>query len=199
MYDGFTQKSIKILVILAGFLLLAISVNYVILELFNQKSFYRAAHSLVGIIALMGFVYTYTFSGNNTSYANIISLFLISLIPCYLGTLFPDLDISLFGIGGHRNPIFHSGILFFIFLVFAKKSDLYLLTVLVSAFGVGLGSHLIWDMFDKGDVRWIRGGTLDTVWLGVNGLLCIVLARATLVTPYRKNKGEYPGIEKQEP
>ncbi len=178
VFNSITQKSKKIMLVLAGFLLLAISVNFVILELFNQKSSYRAAHSLVGIIVLMGFVYT--FSDDKTSRSKIILLFLISLIPCYFGTVFSDLDISLLGIGGHRNPIFHSGILFFIFLVLTKQSDSYFIAALVSAFGVGLGSHLIWDMFDRADVRWIPGGTLDTIWLGVNGFLCILSARTNL-------------------
>ncbi|MEA2061379.1 MAG: hypothetical protein U9P10_12905 [Thermodesulfobacteriota bacterium] len=178
MNKDIAQKSKQVLFVLTGFLMLAISINFVILEFFDQKSSYRTAHSLVGIILLMGFVYT--FSGNKISRAKLISLFLISLIPCYLGTVFSDLDISLLGIGGHRNPIFHSGILFFIFLILTKKSDSYMVSALVSAFGVGLGSHLIWDMFDKGDVRWIPGGTLDTVWLGVNGMLCILSAKINL-------------------
>ena len=102
------------------------------------------------------------------------------LVPCYLGTAFSDLDISLIGIGGHRNPVFQSGLIFFILYILAKKSNSYPLAAILPTFGVGLGSHLIWDTFDKGDVRWIPGGALDTVWLGVNGLLCILLARINL-------------------
>lgn len=178
MPNNFIQKSKRPLIALAGFLLLAILINLVILKFFNQKSSYRAAHSLVGILALMGFVYT--FSSVKMSHSKLILLFLISLIPCYFGTVFSDLDISLLGIGGHRNPIFHSGVLFFILLVLIKKSNLYPLAAVVSAFGVGLGSHLIWDLFDQADVRWLPGGTLDALWLGVNGVLCLLLAKTNL-------------------
>src|SRR5262249_35938673 len=31
----------------------------------------------------------------------------------YLGTALPDWDITVFGIGGHRNPLFHSAIPYF--------------------------------------------------------------------------------------
>jgi hypothetical protein len=179
MLKRFAQNSKKPLLILAGFFLLAIAINLVILEVFHQKSAYRAAHSLVGIIVLMGFVYT--LSGDHPYNGKTITLFLISLVPCYLGTLFSDLDITLLGIGGHRNPIFHSGLLFFLLLLLTKRFDSYLFAVSISAFGVGLGSHLIWDLFGKGDVRWISGGTLDALWLGVNGSLCILLARRSLL------------------
>jgi hypothetical protein len=178
MLDGILKKSKKPILILAGFLLVAILLNFTILELFNQKSFYRAAHSLVGIIMLMGFVYT--FSSKETSRFKILALFLVSLIPCYLGTVFSDLDIKFFGIGSHRNPVFHSGIVFFILLFVAKRLKSFLPAAIISAFGLGLGSHLVWDLFDHADVRWIPGGTLDSLWLGINGLLCILLARTFL-------------------
>ncbi|MBT4092216.1 MAG: hypothetical protein HN580_28070 [Deltaproteobacteria bacterium] len=185
MLEGFTQKSKKTLFVLAVFLIVAIVINLVILELFNQKSFYRAAHSLIGIIALMGFVYT--FADDNISRAKLFSIFLISLVPCYLGTVFSDLDIRLLGIGGHRNPLFHSGLLFFFFFVLAKRFNSYLLAVIVAAFGVGLGSHLIWDIFDHADVRWIPGGSLDRLWLGINGLICFLLARLFLSSRLRES------------
>lgn len=184
MLDGILKKSKKPILILAGFLLVAIVINYAVLEFFNQKSFYRAAHSLVGIIMLMGFVYT--FSSKNTAPFKILTLFFISLIPCYLGTVFPDLDIKLFGIGSHRNPVFHSGIVFFILLFLARRLKLYLPAAIISAFGLGLGSHLVWDLFDSADVRWIPGGTLDSFWLGINGLLCILLARTFLISRFKR-------------
>ena len=31
----------------------------------------------------------------------------------YVGTALPDWDITVFGIGGHRNPLFHSSIPYF--------------------------------------------------------------------------------------
>ncbi|MCW8799414.1 MAG: hypothetical protein OQK71_00660 [Desulfobacter sp.] len=184
MLDGILEKSKKPILILAGFLLVAILINFAVLEVFNQKSSYRAVHSLVGIIMLMGFVCT--FSSKDTSRFKILLLFLVSLIPCYLGTVFSDFDIKLFGIGSHRNPVFHSGIIFFILLLVARRLTSFLPAVIISAFGLGLGSHLVWDLFDHADVRWIPGGTLDSLWLGVNGLLCILLARAFLNSRLKK-------------
>ena len=35
------------------------------------------------------------------------------------------------------------------------------------------------DVFDYGDVRWISGGSLDRLWLIVNGFLCFI-------TPWRR-------------
>ena len=182
MLDGILQKSKKYILILAGFLLVAIALNYAVLELFNQKSLYRAAHGLVGIVMLMGFVYT--FLSKNTSRSMVLTLFFVSLIPCYLGTVFSDLDIRFFGIGSHRSPVFHSGIVFFILLIPARRIKSFWLAAILSAFGVGLGSHLVWDLFDRADVRWIPGGTLDSFWLGTNGLLCFLLARFFLISRF---------------
>ena len=154
---------------------IAVGLNLILLKLFNQKSFYRAEHSLVGVIMLMGFFLTS--SEIKSARFKIFLLFLFSLIPCYIGTVFPDLDIKLLGIGGHRNPLFHSGILFFVLLFFSRKFDSVLLTAAIAAFGIGVGSHLFWDIFDHADVRWIPGGTLDRLWIGSNALLCFVLSK----------------------
>jgi len=179
-----TPKLKKVFIILAIYLCIAIGINLIILEIFGQKSPYRAEHSLVGIIMLIGFVYT--FQDNKTSRLKIVSIFLLSLIPCYFGTVFPDLDIKLLGIGGHRNPLFHSGILFFVLVYLMRRYNSIPLAVLIAAFGVGLGSHLIWDLFDHADVRWIPGATLDRLWVGVNGALCFVLAKTFLSARLKK-------------
>lgn len=168
------QVSKKAFLILGLFLVLAIVVNLFVLEFFNQKSSYRATHSLVGILTLMGFVYT--FAESVSSKVKLIVLFFTSLIPCYIGTVFSDFDITLLGIGGHRNPIFHSGLLFFFILFLVRRSKSVLLASITAGFGVGLGSHLIWDLFDQADVRWIPGGFLDSIWLGLNGLFCLMFA-----------------------
>ena len=47
------------------------------------------------------------------------------------------------------------------------------LATLVAGYGVGLASHLWWDVVYYGDVRWLPGATLDRLWLGVHGLLCL--------------------------
>lgn len=171
--------------VLALFLIVAIVTNIAILKLFNQKSSYRSAHSLVGIIMLIGFVYTFT--DDKTSRIKLFSLFFISLVPCYFGTVFSDLDIKLLGIGGHRNPLFHSGLLFFILLIPAKRFRSFLPAAIVASFGVGLGSHLIWDLFDHADVRWIPGLSFDRLWLGINGLFCILSARLFLLSRLKKS------------
>ena len=172
------KRSKKAFLILGLFLLAAIVTNLFVLDFFNQKSSYRAEHSLVGILTLMGFAYTFT--GLVNSKLKLVALFLTTLIPCYFGTVFPDLDITLLGIGSHRNPIFHSGIIFFLILFFIRRSKSLVLSSLVVGFGVGIGSHLIWDLFDQADVRWIPGSFLDSAWLGVNGLLCLMLSRLFL-------------------
>ncbi|MCI5207418.1 MAG: hypothetical protein D3910_01175, partial [Candidatus Electrothrix sp. ATG2] len=110
-----------------------------------------------------------------------LGAFLLSLIPCYLGTVFPDLDIKYLGIGGHRNALFHSGLLFFVLLFLARLLDIFFFTVFIAGFGIGLGSHLIWDLFDRSSIRGIPGRTLGRLWLGCNGLLCVFLAWIPLI------------------
>ena len=183
MFEILPHKTKKTLILLAVFSGTAILINLIILKIFNQNSPYRAEHGLIGIIILMAFVFT--FVGVNTSRSKIVSLFLLSLIPCYFGTVFPDLDITFLGIGGHRNPLFHSGSLFFVMLFFARRFHSFMLAAVITAFGIGLGSHLIWDFFDHADVRWIPGGTLDRLWLSVNGVLCLVLAKVFMSSRFK--------------
>jgi membrane-bound metal-dependent hydrolase YbcI (DUF457 family) len=102
-----------------------------------------------------------------------VASFPLTLIPCYLGTIFPDLDITLLGIGAHRNPLFHSGLSFFVLLWLVNRRHV-LLQALVLGYGVGLASHLLWDMVFYGDVRWLSGDLLGRLWLAVNGVLCLV-------------------------
>lgn len=149
----------------------ALLVNWVMLTIFGQKSADRAEHSLIGILFLMGYVAIHAESQDNTGRA--ISFFVIALIPCYLGTVFPDLDIKLLGIGGHRNPLFHSSLSYFLLVLLVGRQPGVLRAVVVG-FGVGLASHLWWDVIDYGDVRWLPGGAIDRLWLGVNGLLCLI-------------------------
>jgi hypothetical protein len=43
-------------------------------------------------------------------------------------------------------------------------------------FALGLGSHLLLDILQYGDVRWIPGGTLDRLWLALHaGILLLVV------------------------
>ncbi len=153
----------------------ALIANWAVLKLFGQKSAARAEHSLVGIILLMAYVAVLV--EKKTAPLKAAGFFVVALLPCYLGTVFPDLDIALWGIGGHRNPLFHSSLSFFILWVFARQSRPFLHTVM-AGYGVGLASHLWWDVLYYGDVRWLSGGVIDRLWLGSHGLLCLAGAGA---------------------
>ena len=128
-------------------------------------------HSLVGILLLLG--YMAANGGNRANIGQAVGVSLAALVPCYLGTVFPDLDIRLLGIGGHRNPLFHSSISFFVPVLLVRRQARFL-HILVAGYGVGLASHLWWDIIDYGNVRWLPGGTLDRLWLGIHGLLCLM-------------------------
>jgi len=150
----------------------AMLVNWCVLQLFDQKSAYRAAHSLVGILCLMGYAMTVR-RREDQNEPSPARFFALALIPCYLGTVWPDLDIRLLGIGGHRNPIFHSAILYIAIRLAAGGSGPVFRT-LTSGFGLGLASHLLWDALDYGDVRWIPGSGADRLWLIGNGLIALL-------------------------
>jgi hypothetical protein len=150
---------------------IAVLVNWGVLELFDQKSAERAAHSLIGIILLTAYVSR--FVRKQESRLGAVTFFLLALIPCYLGTVFPDLDITLLGIGAHRNPVFHSSASFLVLWGLVYRQGVILQT-LVLGYGVGLASHLWWDVLDYGDVRWLHGGAIDRLWLSVNGAICLM-------------------------
>jgi hypothetical protein len=160
----------RVVTVLALALGVALIANWAVLTLFGQKSADRAEHSLVGIILLMA--YMAILAEKKDGPLRGVGFFFLALIPCYLGTVFPDLDITLLGIGRHRNPLFHSSLSFFLLWVFVKPGNAVLHT-LVAGYGVGLASHLWWDVLYYGDVRWLPGGFIDRVWLGVHGLLCL--------------------------
>lgn len=146
-------------------------VNLCILKLFGQKSSERAEHSFMGVLLLMA--YSYLVIDKVESHFHRVKFFFIALIPCYGGTVFPDLDITLFGIGAHRNPIFHSCLSYAIFFFIRMPYNPFV-SVLIMGYGIGLASHLWWDVVDFGDVRWIPGSLYDRIWLGVNGLICLI-------------------------
>jgi hypothetical protein len=155
---------------LAVALSVALSVNWAVLQYFGQKSPYRAEHSLVGILLLMAYIALR--ADKNESSFRAVGFFCLALVPCYLGTVFPDLDITFLGIGGHRNPLFHSSLSFFILWACIRQNHAVLYT-LVAGYGVGLASHLWWDVLYYGNVRWLPGEVIGRVWLGVHGFLCL--------------------------
>jgi membrane-bound metal-dependent hydrolase YbcI (DUF457 family) len=161
----------QILIGLGISLAIAILLNWAILKLFGQKSAERAEHSLVGIVLLMAYVSR--FVDTQETRLGAVAFFLLALIPCYLGTVFPDLDITVLGIGAHRNPLFHSSLSFFVLLWLVRRQSV-IVQGLVFGYGIGLASHLLWDALFYGDVRWLPGGVVDRLWLAGNGLACLV-------------------------
>ena len=161
----------QLLIALGVSLGIALLLNWGILTLFGQKSAERAEHSLIGIILLMAYVSR--FIDTRETRLGAVTFFLLALIPCYLGTVFPDLDITLLGIGAHRNPLFHSSLSFFVLWWLVKRQSV-ILQAAVLGYGVGLASHLWWDTLFYGDVRWLPGGMVDRLWLAGNGLACLV-------------------------
>ena len=108
---------------------------------------------------------------------------LVATAPAlYLGTALSDWDITVFGIGGHRNPLFHSSIPYFCLAWLWRKLGLADAagTRLSIAFHVGLtlglASHMVLDVWDYGDVRWIPGNTLGRLWLSGHALLLGLVA-----------------------
>jgi hypothetical protein len=161
----------RLLITLVVSLGIALLLNWGILRLFGQKSAERAEHSLIGIILLMAYVSR--FMNTRETRLGAVTFFLLALIPCYLGTVFPDLDITLLGIGAHRNLLFHSSLSFFILWWLVRRQSA-ILQAAVLGYGVGLASHLLWDTWYYGDVRWLPGGMVDRLWLAGNGLACLM-------------------------
>jgi hypothetical protein len=104
----------------------------------------------------------------------------------YLGTALPDWDITVFGIGGHRNPLFHSSLPYFCLAWLWRKLGLAevvytiggarLGSALQVGLTLGLASHLVLDVWQYGNVHWIPGGTLDRLWLSGHALLLGLIA-----------------------
>jgi len=104
----------------------------------------------------------------------------------YLGTALPDWDILVFGIGAHRNPLFHSSLPYFGLTWLWRKLGLAdvvytiggprLGSALQVGLMLGLASHLVLDVWQYGNVHWIPGGTLDRLWLSGHALLLGLIA-----------------------
>lgn len=110
----------------------------------------------------------------------------VALPVLYLGSALPDWDIKLFGIGAHRNPLFHSAAPYF-FLGFLCRlaglgralrnaGGMRLKVAAQVSFALGLSSHLVLDILQYGDVRWLSGNTLGKAWLGGNAVLLGLVA-----------------------
>ena len=114
-------------------------------------------------------------------------LALVATLPgLYLGTALPDWDITLFSIGAHRNPLFHSAIPYFFLAWLWRKLGLAEVAYTIGGprleialhvgLTLGLASHMMLDLWDYGDVRWIPGETLGRLWLSGHALLLGLVA-----------------------
>ena len=121
-------------------------------------------------------------------------LCVITMPALYLGSAISDWDISYLGIGGHRNPLFHSSLAYFLLMTLARILGLTALLptfmlVLGINFALGLSSHLVLDVIQYGDVRWIPGGTLDRLWLMANAIILgVAVGFTNLGSPTNSNR-----------
>ena len=112
----------------------------------------------------------------------------ITIIGVILFFRFPDLDISILGIGLHRYFLFHSAIfplIIFVISLFIKKPVfINLLSKSFSGcFSVAIGVHLFTDIFQNTAVYFPFIGTLikgtsldDRIWIIVNMIICFIFA-----------------------
>jgi hypothetical protein len=101
---------------------------------------------------------------------------------------FPDMDISLLGIGAHRNFLFHSAIVPVIAVAAVRRWRLAsVLSFAAHGFLVGasvsVGFHLLQDTFQSAPVKFPIIGSLvdgtsidDRLWLSINSLVCFVMS-----------------------
>jgi hypothetical protein len=145
----------------------------------------RFWHFMAGLIFLA--VYLYARQPRRGQQAGQLAWFVAVAVPAlYIGSALPDWDITLFSIGAHRNPLFHSALPYFFAGYLSRKLRLLsmLHTLGASAlimpaqigFALGLASHLCLDIVQYGDVRWLPGGTLDRLWLVIHAGLLLLLA-----------------------
>jgi hypothetical protein len=97
---------------------------------------------------------------------------------------FPDLGIRFLGIGKHRYFLFHSAIVPLVLLRILRPLRRisivgFLVTVATIGFLVGVGVHLVTDVFQTTRVMFPFIGSLidgtsidDRLWEGGNALLC---------------------------
>jgi len=144
----------------------------------------RVEHFLCGIVLVVVYLWLKKRRGDRLFLHPVL---LVAAVPVlYLGTALPDWDITVLGIGRHRNPLFHSAIPYFCLAWLWRKLRLpevvysiggpRLDIALHVGFALGLASHLGLDVWQYGDVRWIPGGTLDRLWLSGHALLLGLVA-----------------------
>ncbi len=104
---------------------------------------------------------------------------------------FPDLDIRFLGIGAHRYFLFHSAALAALLYILTRRPDRgglgrSVIDGIVFGCGIGLGSHLVVDVFGSKSVVFPFIGTLckgtsldDRLWIGVNAMASFVVSVLT--------------------
>ncbi len=119
--------------------------------------------------------------------ANIRTVILLLLLIAGIVVFFkfPDLDISLLGIGKHRHFLFHSA--FFPAAVYLLIGSIFKRTIVITismaismAFAFAIGIHLLTDLFQFKAIYFPIIGNLvygtsldDKIWLGANVLGCM--------------------------
>ena len=144
----------------------------------------RFEHFIFGIALWVAYLYLKRQRGDRRLLHPVILAVTVPVL--YLGTALPDWDIMLFGIGGHRNPLFHSSIPYFCLAWLWRKLGLAEVVHNIGgprlglafhvALTLGLASHMVLDIWQYGNVRWIPGGTLDRLWLSGHALLLGLIA-----------------------
>jgi hypothetical protein len=134
----------------------------------------RLTHFIFAIVFLAVYLVGQSKRGNGISGTQFVYL-AVTLPVLYLGSAISDWDISFFGIGGHRNPLFHSSLVYFLLIALGRRTGLTallpsLMGAIYISFALGLASHLVLDVIQYGNVKWIPGGTLDRIWLTVNAV-----------------------------
>ena len=163
------RDDFRVVLVVLAILGAATALNFLLLRLFNEDSPYRAVHSFVGLALLLAIAFVL----RRKSRSSPIPFILYALVPCYFGTVVPDWDIALLGIGAHRNPIFHGCFAYAFMAMAIVRLKWHWAKIPVYGFGIGLASHLLWDVVSFGDVRWLPR-EYDRWWLVLNGLVCLI-------------------------
>ena len=123
----------------------------------------RLIHGIIGVLIWLAYLKWHKTKCN----WNHKVLMLLSVL---VGTLVPDLDL-IFGIGFHRSPITHSILPVIAISYLTRSISEFVIPV---GFGLGVMSHLLWDIIIYGDVRWIPGGHNDRLFLLINSFILLV-------------------------
>ncbi len=185
-----TDQSHRFGYLVLGLILVAY-LNKIFLWLLGQHSQWGAEYSLAGLILLL--IYATFLLEQTFTRTRFWQFFRVAVIPTYIGTVSPDIDTGLLGLGGHHSLLFHSCVSYWILAVILKGRGQRARYVLI-AYGIGLCSHLFIDAFDQAAIRWLPGGLFfDRMWLLGNSLLCLIFPpgrRANVVSATTQAEAE---------